>query len=224
MFKVASALLLAVVSVAPAHAATSIILNPGNTSLPSFTTAGIYQNFNTPATGVNRFVPNSTNNPSVGTESVSGVVTRVTTRDAGLAGLTDDYLAIANAASYTMSFLQPVSFFSFAFNIAANPGNNAFVTLNFANGSSETYNGAAIFGSPSTLPAFGRVSYDVGGGSQIASATIGKVSGANTTRFATDDFAAAVPEPATWLMMILGFGLIGGQLRRRKGKAALAAA
>lgn len=27
---------------------------------------------------------------------------------------------------------------------------------------------------------------------------------------------AAVPEPATWLSMILGFGLIGGALRRRK--------
>ena len=26
----------------------------------------------------------------------------------------------------------------------------------------------------------------------------------------------AVPEPATWLMMILGFGLIGGALRRQR--------
>lgn len=34
--------------------------------------------------------------------------------------------------------------------------------------------------------------------------------------------AAAVPEPATWMMMILGFGLIGGALRRRTGKLALA--
>lgn len=32
----------------------------------------------------------------------------------------------------------------------------------------------------------------------------------------------AVPEPATWLMMIAGFGLIGGAMRRRKPVAALA--
>ena len=33
---------------------------------------------------------------------------------------------------------------------------------------------------------------------------------------------AAVPEPATWMMLILGFGLVGGAMRRRKPVAALA--
>jgi len=37
--------------------------------------------------------------------------------------------------------------------------------------------------------------------------------------------AGAVPEPATWAMLILGFGLVGCAVRRRRGgKAALAAA
>ncbi len=31
---------------------------------------------------------------------------------------------------------------------------------------------------------------------------------------------AAVPEPASWAMLILGFGLIGGAMRRRPAKAA----
>lgn len=31
---------------------------------------------------------------------------------------------------------------------------------------------------------------------------------------------SAVPEPATWLTMILGFGLIGGVMRRRRGHSA----
>ncbi len=228
MFKVASALLLAAVSIAPAQAATSIILNSGSTALPTFTTAAVFQNFNVPTTGVNNFVPNSTIQPGVAAESTTGLPTRVTTRDAGLAGMTEDYLAIANSSSYNLSFLQPVAFFSFAFNIAANPGTNAFVTLNFVNGTSETFFGSAIFGSPSTLPTFGRVSYDVGSGSQIASAIIGKAPagapGSNTNRFVVEDIAAAVPEPATWLMMILGFGLVGSQLRRRNGKLALSAA
>lgn len=32
----------------------------------------------------------------------------------------------------------------------------------------------------------------------------------------TPDAAAAVPEPATWAMMIGGFGLVGGAMRRRR--------
>jgi hypothetical protein len=35
-------------------------------------------------------------------------------------------------------------------------------------------------------------------------------------------FATAVPEPATWGMMILGFGLVGGLMRRRSTKVAFA--
>jgi len=40
--------------------------------------------------------------------------------------------------------------------------------------------------------------------------------------FALDGLAAAVPEPATWAQLLLGFGLIGGFLRarRRGGDAA----
>lgn len=35
--------------------------------------------------------------------------------------------------------------------------------------------------------------------------------------------ASALPEPASWVMMILGFGLAGGRLRRRRVQPALAA-
>ncbi len=34
--------------------------------------------------------------------------------------------------------------------------------------------------------------------------------------------ATAVPEPATWAMMITGFGLVGGSLRRRRTRAGFA--
>jgi hypothetical protein len=34
--------------------------------------------------------------------------------------------------------------------------------------------------------------------------------------------ATAVPEPATWAMMIAGFGLMGGAMRRRSAGLALA--
>ncbi|MGL6043058.1 MAG: PEPxxWA-CTERM sorting domain-containing protein, partial [Sandaracinobacteroides sp.] len=36
----------------------------------------------------------------------------------------------------------------------------------------------------------------------------------------TDRAAAVVPEPASWALMIAGFGLTGAMLRRRAGRRA----
>ena len=41
-------------------------------------------------------------------------------------------------------------------------------------------------------------------------------------RFTTTAAIGAVPEPATWAMMIMGFGLIGGALRARRHKTRVA--
>lgn len=41
---------------------------------------------------------------------------------------------------------------------------------------------------------------------------------ANYRRSTSDIFFAAVPEPATWAMMIAGFGMVGASMRRRKPK------
>lgn len=46
-----------------------------------------------------------------------------------------------------------------------------------------------------------------------------------TISFASPVYAvtnAAVPEPATWAMLILGFGVVGGSMRRRRSHAAIA--
>ena len=50
----------------------------------------------------------------------------------------------------------------------------------------------------------------------------GNPSNANATGFRFEQIGAAVPEPATWGMMIVGFGLMGGVLRRRSTKVAFA--
>ena len=36
-----------------------------------------------------------------------------------------------------------------------------------------------------------------------------------TINYTPVDVAAAVPEPTTWAMMIMGFGLVGSAMRRR---------
>ena len=46
--------------------------------------------------------------------------------------------------------------------------------------------------------------------------------GATTFNFELASATAAVPEPATWAMMIAGFGLVGGAMRRRKTSVAFA--
>jgi hypothetical protein len=64
----------------------------------------------------------------------------------------------------------------------------------------------------------------------------GFVSGTNTLTFQVTDYGVisglrvsdlvgtAVPEPATWAMLIVGFGLVAGQIRRRRRAGTLAIA
>ena len=40
--------------------------------------------------------------------------------------------------------------------------------------------------------------------------------------YSTGSIPSAVPEPATWAMMIVGFGLAGAAMRRRREAPALA--
>ena len=58
---------------------------------------------------------------------------------------------------------------------------------------------------------------DLNPGHSTAFTAFRLISGAGTTQ-ATD-----VPEPATWAMMLVGFGALGAVLRRRRGLTALAA-
>ena len=52
--------------------------------------------------------------------------------------------------------------------------------------------------------------------------TIGLTLNASSTATLFAVQTPAVPEPATWAMMIAGFGLVGGVMRRRRVSAALA--
>lgn len=112
---------------------------------------------------------------------------------------------------------------------------NALSVFSFYWGSIDTYNKIEFLrGDGSLVQAFTGAAFAApANGNQSASATnrrvtfgftgaeaVKKVRFSNspqTNAFEIDTLAiAAVPEPATWAMMILGFGLIGGAMRSRK--------
>jgi hypothetical protein len=68
----------------------------------------------------------------------------------------------------------------------------------------------------------GRVTYTVTGGGPFI---VGARFQSTQNSFEFDNLAIqAVPEPATWMMMILGFGAVGYAMRRRRSKGSLALA
>ena len=118
--------------------------------------------------------------------------------------------------SYSIAFGPGVQALSFVFG-----GLDSYnsVTLNFANAGAvslfgqEISTGLAGTGAgPTNSGITGRVTYDFGGTDILNSVTFATSQAA----FEIDEVAAAVPEPTTWAIMLLGFGMIGSALRRRR--------
>ena len=125
-------------------------------------------------------------------------------------GRPNNFGAVQANGSYTTSFFTPSNVFSFV--LGSLDSYNTLV-LTSADGTITTLNGSSIIGGLSaTGNPSGTVTYRVTAGSLFSSATF--LSNGNNS-FEFDNLAAAVPEPAAWGMMILGFGLVGGVMRRR---------
>ena len=207
MKKLLLATLLATGAALPAQAATIVFTN-GVYTLPSYTTATIFQSFDTAATG--QYTPRPNEASSGDVEIFQGTVP-------GQAVDTDSnpnnrFLAV-KGGSYTVNFAAPVQFFSFV--LGSLDSYNSLV-LSFANGTSQTYSGRQIIGDADVGPlnsaTSGRVSYDFGHDSGLTSALFSS----GQPAFEIDDLAAAVPEASTWAMMLVGLGAVGGTLRRRR--------
>ena len=139
-----------------------------------------------------------------------------------------------NAGSGTMTFAfdQPVTAFLAEINWTALPvtefsDNNPAAFMSAFNDAGDLLETVQFTGN--AAPGYYGFSRD---GGDIASITFGNsyvsVRNLSLESFALPTFsasfvAAAVPEPASWAMMIAGFGLIGGALRMRTRKTAYAA-
>lgn len=223
-----------------AHAATISFTYDPHGNLPGYTTAQVIQNFDSLVEGL---LPSSAN--SVGSNSVlssshgwtSGAVAAGIrpgevggTMIAGFKPTSGNFLAIGSISnnvsggtpnSFAIDFAKPgMQFFSFIYGSLDTED-----TLSLYNGSTllAELTGAQIaFGDSSISPYVpssfarrdGRASFDFNGGLGLTRA----VFSTTYTAFEIDEIAAAAPEPATWAMMLAGFGLVGWRLRRRRGK------
>ena len=125
--------------------------------------------------------------------------------------ITGNYAYVSNSATYTLTF-NPAQYFTFLFG-SLNNGNS--VTLSFAGGGSKSYTGAALATAATASGQAGRFVYDAQGIGGAAGSVIKAVFTSGTQgAFEFGNIATAAPEPAAWVMMILGFGLVGGALRR----------
>ncbi|RAK64409.1 hypothetical protein DJ019_14710 [Phenylobacterium kunshanense] len=157
--------------------------------------------------GGDNFVYGVINNTSIGvvvegaedikTSSQGGVVWIVPTVGSGL-----DFLRFS---------LDGYDFSSFEVDLKDPTGNNDTwsVTILTNDGTTETFNNF----NGGFINAYGT------GGTRISSVefqTSGDITGVGQVRFGGAREIGVVPEPATWAMMIMGFGAAGALLRRRQ--------
>jgi len=153
--------------------------------------------------------------PGSGLRSVAAGTTSTAAPPPGASGL---YAAVRGGGTMTLSTPDIMGLSLFM----GSPDSYNWIRFNYADGGSETLNGVQLAGG-----AFGgnqsigrRMTYT------FDRAVASVVFGSSGDSFEFDNIAivSVVPEPATWAMMITGFGLAGAALRRRRGGRLPAAA
>lgn len=131
----------------------------------------------------------------------------------------DAYFAVLGGGATTFIFGAGVS--SFGFDLGSADDYNS-ILVTFANGATQLFSGAGLnppgpaSGNQDIAGTNGRVTIFNNGMGRITSAQFSST--ANSFEF--DNIGVAgVPEPGTWAMLILGFGMVGGALRRRAAQA-----
>ena len=208
----AIAALLASVSAVPASAAVFVDFHPGVGVVGNYTVVQDFESSNPgDDLGTNAIVFDS---------NASGVAARPAF------GSTGNYLAVLGGGSGVGQILavNPQGVSSFGFVIGSVDTYNT-LTLELTDGTTIEYVGGQIINDLS-FPSGNQIVGETNGfvtftsdGARFARFTLGSSQNA----FELDNIAiAAVPEPATWAMMIGGMGLVGGTLRRRKTTVAFA--
>ena len=115
----------------------------------------------------------------------------------------------------TLTFTTPVDYLSFVW---GSPDTYNLLTITTSLGSIQTFTAAGL-GFPVTNgdQSFSQyVQFSATTGDFITSATFTNVPSTDAFETANYSITQAVPEPATWAMMLIGFGGIGYSMRRRR--------
>lgn len=196
---------MAVVLALPASATTMVSFHGGSGALPA--NASIVEDFESFAPGT----PGGAIGPSafVYNDSVSGQSARPAF------GSTGNFASVLTGGAYIADF-GPTKAFSF---VLGSLDTYNTLTLKYENGTSQAYIGGQIINDLS-FPSGNQISGETNGVVTFTAATgpriVGAVFQSSQNSFEFDNLATgAVPEPATWALMIGGFGLIGAASRRR---------
>lgn len=163
------------------------------------------------------------NNGDVKLYPVGGKITDI--KNISPPGFQDNFLVIKNTAGSYTADVGNLQVFSFKF--AFLDPENA-VSLTFANGSTTSFTAQELLGGSPVDGQSNEVNFDMGGGPGISKVVFynnksNQNGGNGTSLFVIDSITGAAPEPATWSMMIFGFGLVGASLRSGRRLRPLAA-
>ncbi len=153
------------------------------------------------------------------TGSFSGIAA-----DPAVLPMGDPYLAVmtGQVANFTFAGLSQLGL-----DYGSADAYNSF-QLFFADGTNQTLTGQNIIdigdanGDQLSPRTNGRLTFNAGTGSAITGLRL--TSTGNSLESDTYGVVAAVPEPSTWAMMLIGFGAAGASMRRRKRVFAMQAA
>jgi hypothetical protein len=147
---------------------------------------------------------------------LTGVFTNFTTSQPGqwaaLPGYTGPQIAVLGGKTAVFALNQTIKGFSLDW---GSIDSYNFIDVFFAGGGMQTFSGSLIPPSNGNqnLPASNlRVNFDFGGTRDVTSFAFR--SNQNTFEW-TNLAVAAVPEPSTWMLMLMGFAAVGFSLRRK---------
>lgn len=130
-----------------------------------------------------------------------------------------DYLAVLTGGTATILDTTNTGYTGLSFYLGSIDTYNTFELLDNVGAVIASYTGSAFLGGPSGdqgLPTTNRLVSFTRGATDPLFGGIRFSSSQNSAEVDNVRFNSPVPEPTTWAMMLVGFGLLGASMRRRK--------